>query len=244
MEKKIIIVTGASRGIGKEIAKTLAKEGHTVIANYNKSEKEAQKLKEELKKENKEIEIYKADISKEEEIKKMVEYTIKKYKKIDILINNAGIDKIQLSTEVTKKDWDEIINTNLYGTFYITQQVTKNMIQNKKGKVINISSIWGQIGASMEVVYSISKAGVDGLTKALAKELGPSGIQVNSIAPGFIQTEMNAEYNTKELEEIKEEIPLQKLGECEDIARCIKWLIEDKYVTGQIIAINGGWSIT
>ena len=186
MEKKIIIVTGASRGIGKEIAKTLAKEGHTVIANYNKSEKEAQKLKEELKKENKEIEIYKADISKEEEIKKMVEYTIKKYKKIDILINNAGIDKIQLSTEVTKKDWDEIINTNLYGTFYITQQITKNMIQNKKGKIINISSIWGQIGASMEVVYSISKAGVDGLTKALAKELGPSGIQVNSIAPGFI----------------------------------------------------------
>ena len=198
MEKKIIIVTGASRGIGKEIAKTLAKEGHTVIANYNKSEKEAQKLKEELKKENKEIEIYKADISKEEEIKKMVEYTIKKYKKIDILINNAGIDKIQLSTEVTKKDWDEIINTNLYGTFYITQQITKNMIQNKKGKIINISSIWGQIGASMEVVYSISKAGVDGLTKALAKELGPSGIQVNSIAPGFIKTEMNAGYNKKE----------------------------------------------
>ena len=234
MEKKIIIVTGASRGIGKEIAKTLAKEGHTVIANYNKSEKEAQKLKEELKKENKEIEIYKADISKEEEIKKMVEYTIKKYKKIDILINNAGIDKIQLSTEVTKKDWDEIINTNLYGTFYITQQITKNMIQNKKGKIINISSIWGQIGASMEVVYSISKAGVDGLTKALA----------NSIAPGFIKTEMNAGYNKKELEEIKDEIPLQKLGECEDIARCIKWLIEDKYVTGQIIAINGGWSIT
>ena len=169
---------------------------------------------------------------------------LKKYKKIDILINNAGIDKIQLSTEVTKKDWDEIINTNLYGTFYITQQVTKNMIQNKKGKIINISSIWGQIGASMEVVYSISKAGVDGLTKALAKELGPSGIQVNSIAPGFIKTEMNAGYNKKELEEIKDEIPLQKLGECEDIARCIKWLIEDKYVTGQIIAINGGWSIT
>ena len=244
MEKKIIIVTGASRGIGKEIAKTLAKEGHTVIANYNKSEKEAQKLKEELKKENKEIEIYKADISKEEEIKKMVEYTIKKYKKIDILINNAGIDKIQLSTEVTKKDWDEIINTNLYGTFYITQQITKNMIQNKKGKIINISSIWGQIGASMEVVYSISKAGVDGLTKALAKELGPSGIQVNSIAPGFIKTEMNSNFNEQEINEIKDEIPLQKLGECEDIARCIKWLIEDKYVTGQIIAINGGWSIT
>ena len=244
MEKKIIIITGASRGIGREIAKTLAREGYTIIANYNKSEKEAQKLKKELQEENKEIDIYKANIANEEETQEMIKYVIKKYKKIDVLINNAGIDKIQLVTEVTKKDWDEIINTNLYGTFYISQQAAKNMIQNKQGKIINISSIWGQIGASMEVVYSISKAGVDGLTKALAKELGPSGIQVNSIAPGFIQTEMNAEYNKKELEEIKYEIPLQKLGECTDIAKCVKWLIEDNYVTGQVIAINGGWSIT
>ena len=244
MEKKIIIITGASRGIGREIAKTLAREGYTIIANYNKSEKEAQKLKKELQEENKEIDIYKANIANEEETQEMIKYIIKKYKKIDVLINNAGIDKIQLVTEVTKKDWDEIINTNLYGTFYISQQAAKNMIQNKQGKIINISSIWGQIGASMEVVYSISKAGVDGLTKALAKELGPSGIQVNSIAPGFIKTEMNSNFNEQEINEIKDEIPLQKLGECTDIARCVKWLIEDNYVTGQVIAINGGWSIT
>lgn len=244
MEKKIIIITGASRGIGREIAKTLAREGYTIIANYNKSEKEAQKLKKELQEENKEIDIYKANIANEEETQEMIKYVIKKYKKIDVLINNAGIDKIQLVTEVTKKDWDEIINTNLYGTFYISQQAAKNMIQNKQGKIINISSIWGQIGASMEVVYSISKAGVDGLTKALAKELGPSGIQINSIAPGFIKTEMNANFNEQEINEIKNEIPLQKLGECTDIAKCVKWLIEDNYVTGQVIAINGGWSIT
>lgn len=244
MEKKIIIITGASRGIGREIAKTLAREGYTIIANYNKSEKEAQKLKKELQEENKEIDIYKANIANEEETQEMIKYVIKKYKKIDVLINNAGIDKIQLVTEVTKKDWDEIINTNLYGTFYISQQAAKNMIQNKQGKIINISSIWGQIGASMEVVYSISKAGVDGLTKALAKELGPSGIQVNSIAPGFIKTEMNSNFNEQEINEIKNEIPLQKLGECTDIAKCVKWLIEDNYVTGQVIAINGGWSIT
>lgn len=244
MEKKIIIITGASRGIGREIAKTLAREGDTIIANYNKSEKEAQKLKKELQEENKEIDIYKANIANEEETQEMIKYVIKKYKKIDVLINNAGIDKIQLVTEVTKKDWDEIINTNLYGTFYISQQAAKNMIQNKQGKIINISSIWGQIGASMEVVYSISKAGVDGLTKALAKELGPSGIQVNSIAPGFIKTEMNSNFNEQEINEIKNEIPLQKLGECTDIAKCVKWLIEDNYVTGQVIAINGGWSIT
>ena len=244
MEKKIIIITGASRGIGREIAKTLAREGDTIIANYNKSEKEAQKLKKELQEENKEIDIYKANIANEEETQEMIKYVIKKYKKIDVLINNAGIDKIQLVTEVTKKDWDEIINTNLYGTFYISQQAAKNMIQNKQGKIINISSIWGQIGASMEVVYSISKAGVDGLTKALAKELGQSGIQVNSIAPGFIKTEMNSNFNEQEINEIKNEIPLQKLGECTDIAKCVKWLIEDNYVTGQVIAINGGWSIT
>ena len=244
MEKKIIIITGASRGIGREIAKTLAREGYTIIANYNKSEREAQKLKKELQEENKEIDIYKANIANEEETQEMIKYVIKEYKKIDVLINNAGIDKIQLVTEVTKKDWDEIINTNLYGTFYISQQAAKNMIQNKQGKIINISSIWGQIGASMEVVYSISKAGVDGLTKALAKELGPSGIQVNSIAPGFIKTEMNSNFNEQEINEIKDEIPLQKLGECTDIAKCVKWLIEDNYVTGQVIAINGGWSIT
>lgn len=244
MEKKIIIITGASRGIGREITKTLAREGYTIIANYNKSEREAQKLKKELQEENKEIDIYKANIANEEETQEMIKYVIKKYKKIDVLINNAGIDKIQLVTEVTKKDWDEIINTNLYGTFYISQQAAKNMIQNKQGKIINISSIWGQIGASMEVVYSISKAGVDGLTKALAKELGPSGIQVNSIAPGFIKTEMNSNFNEQEINEIKDEIPLQKLGECTDIAKCVKWLIEDNYVTGQVIAINGGWSIT
>ena len=139
MEKKIIIITGASRGIGREIAKTLAREGHTVIANYNKSEKEAQKLKKELQEENKEIDIYKANIANEEEVQEMIKHIIKKYKKIDVLINNAGIDKIQLVTEVTKKDWDEIINTNLYGTFYISQQAAKNMIQNKQGKInINV----------------------------------------------------------------------------------------------------------
>ena len=126
----------------------------------------------------------------------------------------------------------------------MSQQVAKNMIQNKAGTIINISSIWGQIGASMEVVYSISKSGIDGLTKSLAKELGPSGIRVNSIAPGFINTEMNSALSKQEVQAIKEEIPLQKIGESKDIAKCIKWLIEDEYVTGQVIAINGGWSIT
>lgn len=244
MEEKVVIITGASRGIGKEIAKTLVQKGNIVIANYNKSEEEAIKLKNEMQKQGNKLEIYQADVSKEEECKSLVEYVLTKYKKIDILINNAGISKTQLITEVTKKDWEEIINTNLYSAFSMCQQVAPNMIHNKKGCIINISSIWGQVGASMEVAYSVSKAGMDGLTKALAKELGPSGIRVNSIAPGFINTEMNKSYTKKEIDNIKEEITLEKIGETSDIAKCVEWLIEDKYTTGQVIGINGGWCIT
>lgn len=236
---KVILITGASRGIGREIAITLAKEKNIIIANYNKSENKAKELKEKYN-----IDIYKTDISQETQCRELVKYTLKKYKKIDVLINNAGIDKSQLITEVTKEDWDNIINTNLYSAFIMCQETVHNMIQNKKGCIINISSIWGQVGASMEVVYSISKAGMDGLTKSLAKELGPSGIRVNSIAPGFIDTDMNKIYNKEEITQIKEEIPLQKIGETIDIAKCVKWLIEDEYTTGQVISINGGWVIT
>lgn len=242
--EKIAIVTGASRGIGREIAKSLARKGIKVIANYNNSQEKAEELKKELKEEGYEIEIFKADVSKEEECQKLVEYSIKKYNKIDILVNNAGIDKYQLITEVTKKDWEEIINTNLYSAFCMCQKVLPNMIHNKNGCIINISSIWGIVGASTEVVYSISKAGIDGLTKALAKEVGPSNIRVNSIAPGYIETDINKDVTKEEKEEILKEIPLEKTGEPKEIAKCVNWLVEDDYTTGQIISINGGWVIT
>lgn len=242
--EKVAIITGASRGIGREIAKTLARKRIKIIANYNKSEKESKELKEELQKEGYEIEIFKADVSKKEQCEELVKYTLEKYKKIDILINNAGIDKYQLITEVTQEDWNEIINTNLYSAFCMCQEVLQNMIHNKNGCIINISSMWGIVGASTEVVYSISKAGLDGLTKALAKEVGPSNIRVNSIAPGYIETDMNKDYSEKEKLEIIENIPLEKLGKTEDIAKCVNWLIEDNYTTGQIISINGGWVIT
>lgn len=242
--EKIAIVTGASRGIGREIAKSLARKGIKVIANYNNSQEKAEELKKELKEEGYEIEIFKADVSKEEECQKLVEYSIKKYNKIDILVNNAGIDKYQLITEVTKKDWEEIINTNLYSAFCMCQKVLPNMIHNKNGCIINISSIWGIVGASTEVVYSISKAGIDGLTKALAKEVGPSNIRVNSIAPGYIETDINKDVTKEEKEEILKEIPLERTGEPKEIAKCVNWLLEDNYTTGQIISINGGWVIT
>lgn len=241
--EKIAIVTGASRGIGKTIAKELAKKNIKVIANYNNSKEMAENLKKELESEGYEIDIFKADVSKKEECKKIVEYAINKYKKIDILINNAGIDKVQLITDVEEEDWNKIINTNLYSAFCMCQEVLPNMIRNKNGCIINISSIWGMVGSSTEVVYSISKAGMDGLTKALAKEVGPSNIRVNSIAPGYIETDMNNEYTETEKKEIINTIPLEKLGQTIDIAKCVNWLIEDNYTTGQIISINGGWVI-
>lgn len=236
----VVLITGASRGIGRDIAIVLAKNGHKVIANYNKSEQQAI----ELQNENKNIEIYKADVSRREEVHKMVEVILKKYGRIDVLINNAGISENKLFTDVSDQDWTRMINTNLYSVFCVTQEVLPNMIHNKKGCIINMSSAWGVVGGSLEVIYSVSKAGLDGLTKALAKELGPSNIRVNSIAPGMINTKMNDKFNKEEIEELKEEIPLEKIGEPSDIAKCVKWLIEDTYTTGQVISINGGWIIT
>lgn len=240
---KVVIVTGASKGIGREIAKQLAKKGYTIIANYNKSEKEILELEKELKKEDINIEIFKADVSKREEAKKLVDYTINKFRKIDILINNAGICQFKEFTQITDDDWNNMININLNSAFYMTQEACKNMIHNKSGCIINISSIWGLVGSSCEVHYSVSKAGIDAMTKSLAKELGPSNIRVNSIAPGIINTDMNKDLNEEEINQIKEEIPLEKIGKAIDIEKCIEWLIEDEYTTGQIISINGGWVI-
>ena len=241
---KIVLITGASREIGREIAKILAKQGEKVIANYNKSEKEAYDLKQELEQENIEIDIVKADVSKREEVQKLVKFAIKKYGKIDVLINNAGISEFKLFTEITDDDFKKIIDTNLYSAFIMCQETVPYMIHEKDGCIINISSIWGMVGASCEVAYSISKAGMDGMTKSLAKELGPSNIRVNSIAPGIIDTDINNGLTDKEKEDIKEEIPLGKIGKTTEIAKCVKWLIEDEYTTGQIISINGGWIIT
>ena len=242
--EKVALVTGASRGIGREIAKSLAKQNIKVIANYNNSEEKAIELKKELEAEGIEIDIVKADVSKREEIKKLVKYAIENYGKIDILINNAGISEYKLFTDETDEDWNKVINTNLYSAFAVSQEAIPNMIKNKKGCIINISSAWGIVGASMEVLYSVSKAGIDGLTKALAKELGPSNIRVNAIAPGIIDTDMCKNFSKEELEKIKEEIPLERIGKTEDISKCVNWLINDNYTTGQIISINGGWIIT
>ena len=240
---KTAIITGGAQGIGRAISIVLAKNGYNVVINYNNSEKEALELKGYIEKNNGIAEVFKADLTKREEAKKLIQFTIERFKNIDVLINNAGVSLIKLFTDYTDEDWNRIINNNLYSAFCTTQEAVKFMINRKQGCIINISSIWGEIGASCECLYSITKAGVDALTKSLAKELGPSNIRVNSIAPGIINTRMNNHLSDEEKVDIKEEIPLEKIGEPEDIAKCVEWLIEDNYTTGQVISINGGWSI-
>ena len=240
---KVIVVTGGSRGIGAEIVKLLAKSGHNVILNYNKSEECAKNVEKELAEQGKAVDIFKADVSKSEEATKLIQFALNKYGRIDVLINNAGISQSKLFTDITDEDWQNMIANNLSSAFYCSREAAKNMIHNKKGLIINISSIWGLTGASMEVHYSTAKAGMIGLTKALAKEIGPSNIRVNAIAPGIIDTDMVKGYSKDEIKEIENEIPLEKIGTASNIAKCVKWLIEDDYTTGEVISINGGWHI-
>lgn len=240
---KTIIVTGGSKGIGKVLVENFAKDGYKVVLNYNKSEENAKNIKAELEKQGVNIEIFKADVSKKEEVKELVKFTLEKFQNIDVLINNAGISQTKLFTDITEEEWDNIMNVNLKSAYFTTQEVLSNMINRKKGLIINISSVWGIVGASCEVAYSVSKAGLDGLTKSLAKELGLSNIRVNSIAPGIIDTDMNKNLDEITVNEIKEEIPLNRIGRPVDIYRCAKWLVEDEYTTGQVISVNGGWVI-
>lgn len=245
MSKKTALVTGASRGIGRAIAKLFAESGYNVLINYNKSEEEAINLYNELNDKGYSVCTYKADVSIKEEVNSMVNYCIGKFEKIDVLINNAGISRTNLFTDISYEEWDEVINVNLNSVFYTTKKSLQYMLPEMSGKIINISSIWGIAGGSYEVHYSASKAAIIGMTKALAKELGPSNIQVNCIAPGVIQTDMLNDISEDTLEMLREETPLMRLGTAEDIAHCALFLASDKsnFITGQVISPNGGFVI-
>lgn len=242
---KTAIITGASKGIGRQMAKAFAENGYNLLINYNNSKKEAEELCQQLNSKGIIAYAYKADVSDRKQVDFMVEFCIKRFKNIDLLINNAGVAQSILFTDITQDDWKRMIDINLTGVFNCTQSVVKYMISEKKGKIINISSIWGMVGGSCEVHYSTVKAGIIGFTKALAKELGPSNIQVNSIAPGVIQTDMLKGLNDKDLEELKYDTPLMRLGTADDIAECALFLASDKadFITGQVISPNGGFVI-
>lgn len=233
---RIVIVTGGTRGIGRAICEEFIKNGDIVVLNYKKSYEKAVELKEKL---GENLYLIQADVGNIAEVKVMTEFCLNKFGKVDVLVNNAGISQIKPFADITEDDWDEMIRVNLKGIYNTTKCVIDSMIHEKKGKIINISSIWGEVGASCEVHYSTAKAGVIGFTKALAKEMALSNIQVNCIAPGIIDTEMNAQFN---LEELKEEVPSGKIGTPKDIANMTLFLASDKadYITGQTIGVNGG----
>lgn len=239
---KVSLVTGASRGIGRGIAIELAKAGASVIVNYRKDLKGAEETKRIIEEENGYCRIIKWDVSSYEDTKLMTENIIKDFGKVDILINNAGISKVGLFIDMDESDWDNIINTNLKGVFNCCRNILPHMFSVKSGVVINISSMWGSVGASCEVIYSASKGGVNSFTKALAKEVGPSNIRVNAISPGVINTSMNKWMSCEERDSLKDEIPLCRFGECEDIGKAVVFLCSDnaKYITGQVLTIDGG----
>ncbi len=230
-----VLITGASRGIGKETARLFAKKGFNVFINYNKSEEEALSLAKEIK-----GTAVRADVSDSLEVKKMIESV----GNVDILINNAGISGFYMLDAMTDNEWKKTIDVNLTGVFNCTREVLPGMISRKRGSIVNVSSIWGICGAACEVAYSASKAGVIGFTKALAKEVGPSGICVNCVAPGVIDTDMNKNIDKFVTDELCEETPLERMGTAEEVARVIYFMSrQDTFVTGQIISPNGGYVV-
>lgn len=241
--KKTVLVTGGSKGIGRKIVEDFASLGYNVCINYNKSEREAITLKDELASNGYNVLICKADISKNEDVDKMIEDIIKTFGKIDILVNNSGVCNYELFTDISKEDIRNIIDVNLIGTINVTQKVlNKSMIKNKSGNIVNISSVWGIVGASCEVMYSLTKAGIIGFTKALAKEVSLSNIRVNAVAPGVIDTDMISNLTEGDIKILKEEIPLGRIGNVEEVSNTVLFLASDKasYITGQVISPNGG----
>ncbi len=234
---KTVLITGGSRGIGAATARRFAAAGYRVAINYNRSEREALKLAEELG-----GTAVRADVGDPDQVQEMVDNVLDKFCQLDILVCNAGIAQQKLFGELTNEDWKKIFTVNVEGVFYTIRAALPHMLHRKAGRIVTVSSMWGQVGGSCEVAYSASKAAVIGLTKALAKEIGPSGITVNCVAPGVIATEMNAGLSTEDLEALRNETPLESIGKPEDVAESIFFLASDaaRFITGQTLAPNGG----
>ena len=238
---KTAIITGASRGIGRACALLLSKKGYNVVVNYNKSKSAALSLSEELG--SAPHLLCKADITCKSAVFDMVNTAANRFGGIDLLVNNAGTARQKLFSDITEDELKNMIDTNFSGAFYASQAVLAHMLRKKSGAIINISSMWGIAGASMEVHYSASKAALLGFTKALAKELGPSGITVNAIAPGIIETDMMFDLDNDERSALIDQTPLGKFGTPEDIAKTVLFLAENSFYTGQVLSPNGGFVI-
>ena len=230
-EMRTVLVTGGTRGIGRAIAEKFLQKGARVVVTYSKDEESALSAKE------KGLEVIKADVSKEEDVLKV----FSNIKSLDVLVNNAGVSLIKQIQDTTLDEFERIFSVNVRGAFLCSREATKLMLKNKQGLIVNVSSVWGELGASCESVYSASKSALIGFTKALAKELGYSGIRVNCVSPGMIDTTMNDCFSQTEKDEIAKEIPLQRLGRSEEVADAVLFLYENGYVTGIDLPVGGGF---
>lgn len=242
MKRDTVLITGSSRGIGSAIAKALAKENYNIVINYKENEIEAKKVFEEIKTYNSNVLMIQADIRKTTEVENMFNEIEKNFENVDILINNAGIASVRFFQDITEEEWEDIFNVNVHGSYRCIKRAIPSMINNRYGKIIGISSIWGVTGGALEAHYSATKGAIISMNKALAKELGYSGITVNTVAPGGVNTDMLKDIPKKSIDEYCSEFPLQRLAKPEEIANVVKFLIskEASYITGHVLNVNGG----
>lgn len=243
---KTVLITGASRGIGACCALLFAQHGYNVALHYNESETQAREILEQAEFFGVRAAVFQADVSDSAQVNRMVMGVLDTFGRIDVLVNNAGIAQQKLFTDITDEDWRHMLGVNLSGVFYCCRAALPHMIREHRGAVVNISSMWGITGASCEVHYSAAKGGVVTMTKALAKEVAPSGVRVNCVCPGVIQTEMNAQLSPETLEALKEETPLGRLGTPLDVAKVVCFLAEEElssFITGQVLGVDGGFVV-
>lgn len=241
----VVLITGASRGIGAACARAFAKAGFDVAVNYNRSQEKAESLTRELSGFGVKAIAVQADVSDGASVRRMFSAVKASLGAVDILINNAGISHVGLMTDMTDDDWNILLQTNLSSVFYCCKSALPDMIRAHNGVIVNLASMWGEVGASCEAAYSAAKAGVIGLTKALAKEVGPSGVRVNAVSPGVVMTDMMKSFSDEDVAALKDETPLMTLGSPEDIAEAVLYLASDKarFITGQVLSVNGGMVI-
>ena len=239
---KVAVITGASGGIGAAVTRRLAAQGCYVVLGYCRSREKAESLCRELREAGGEAVSFRANLTKAEEAKALIDFAVQQYGHLDILVNNAGIAQIKLFTDITPEEWRQMFAANVDGIYHCCRAAVPYLVQQHSGTIINVSSIWGLCGASCEVHYSASKAAVIGLTRALAKEMGPSGIRVNCIAPGVIDTDMNARLSADDMAALAGETPLCRIGTPEEAAEAIFYLASDKarFITGAVLNVNGG----
>ena len=240
--RKIALITGGSRGIGAACVRAFAEEGYAVVFLYNHSRDKAEALVQSLRAEGRDVAAFSCDVSDPQQVSNVLAEILRSYRHIDVLVNCAGIAHIGLFTDMTEAEWDHLFAVNVRSAFSVTKAVLPGMISRQQGAIVNVSSMWGEVGASCEVAYSATKAALIGMTKALAKVVGPSGVRVNCVTPGVIDTDMNAQLTDADREELAEETPLGRIGEAAEVARTILYLCGEgaSFITGQVLGVSGG----